>query len=125
MPIPAAEAKAWGVVFGEEFSSAPTPYLGINIFDVPIQHWEAVLRNVRQQSEIVKQVGGQSHLWSVRDHGQRKRVLWINRYPHSLRDRMNKNDMMAFCEGPIWKEFCSLIETYQWFLVTEQPSTEP
>ncbi|MBI2878018.1 MAG: hypothetical protein HYY20_14165 [Candidatus Tectomicrobia bacterium] len=123
MPIPVAEAKAWGVVFAEEFSNAPTPYLGINIFDVPTQHWEAVLQNVRQQVEIVNQVGGKSHLWSVRDHGPRKRVLWVNRYPSSLKEL--RNFMTEFVEGPMWKEFCSLIDSYQWFLVTEQPSTEP
>lgn len=123
MPIPTAEGKAWGVVFGEEFANTPAPFFGINIFDVPAQQWEALLNNVRQQAEMVKQLGGRSYLWSVRDHGQRKRVLWINRYPQQLKEL--KEQMPGFCEGPIWTEFCNLVESYRWFSVTEQPSAEP
>ena len=123
MPIPAAEGKSWGIVFGEEFANTPGPYFGVNIFDVLHVNWEALLKNVRQQHDMVKQFGGRSHLWSVRDHGQRKRVLWINHYPQSLKDY--KDQMPEFCDGPIWKDFCNLVESYQWFCTTEQPTTEP
>jgi hypothetical protein len=123
MPIPVAERKSWGVVFGEEFSNTPAPYFGVNIFDVLTSNWEPVVNNVRQQHEMVKQFGGQSHLWTVRDHGARKRVLWINYYPEQLTGL--KEQMPEFCDGPIWTEFCSLIESFQWFCTTEQPSTEP
>ncbi|MBI2876653.1 MAG: hypothetical protein HYY20_07210 [Candidatus Tectomicrobia bacterium] len=102
---------------------APAPYYGVNIFDVPAHHWEAVCQNVRQQIEAVKMLGGRSHLWSVRDHGPRKRVLWINRYPQQI--SMAREEIRGFVENPIWTEFCKLIDSFQWFLVTEQPSTEP
>jgi hypothetical protein len=124
MPVfPASEARSWGPIFAEEFANAPTPYFGINIFDVPAKNWEAVLKNVRQQLEMVKTVGGESYLWTVRDHGAQKRVLWINRYPHAAEEL--KNMIGQFVEGPLWKEFFNLIDSYDWFIATEQPSTEP
>jgi hypothetical protein len=124
MPVfPPAEAKSWGPIFAEEFAQTPAPYFGINIFDVPNQNWEATVKNVRQQIEMVKALGGQSYLWAVRDHGQKKRVLWINRYPQALKDL--GNTIGEFVEGPIWKEFFELIDSFQWFMVSEQPSPEP
>ena len=123
MSIPIAEAKAWGTIFAEEFTTAPAPYFGVNIFDVPVQHWEAVLSNVRQQLDLAKTLGGESYLWAVRDHGQHKRVLWINRYPQSLKD--HRSFIAEFSTSQLWLEFCSLIDSYQWFLVTQQPSVEP
>jgi len=124
MPVyPSAEAKAWAPIFAQEFQQTPAPYLGINIFEVPSQNWEAVLQNVRQQIELVKALGGQSYLWSVRDYGDKKRVLWINRYPEPVKNL--KDTIQEFVEGPIWKEFFELIDSFQWFMVSEQPSPEP
>ena len=123
MPIPASERKAWAVVSAEQFASTPAPYYGVNIFDVLTVNWEAVLHNVRQQHERVKEVGGRSHLWAVRDDGQRKRVLWINYYPHSLEEY--KEMIRQVGEEPMWVEFGNLVESYQWSCTTEQPSAEP
>ena len=75
--------------------------------------------------EGIKQSGGRSHLWAVRDDGQRKRVLWINHFPHSLKERVDKDTILQFGEGPVWVEFCNLVESFQWFCATEQPSAEP
>ncbi len=123
MPIPASERKVWAVVFAEQLASTPAPYFGVNIFDVLAVNWEPLLHNVRQQHEQVKQVGGRSHLWAVRDDGQQKRVLWINHYPHSL--IAHKDMLLKVGEDPIWVEFGNLVESYQWFCTTEQPSAEP
>ena len=125
MPIPASERKAWAVVFAEQFTSTPAPYFGVNIFDVLTVNWEPLLHNVRQQHEGIKQSGGRSHLWAVRDDGQRKRVLWINHFPHSLKERVDKDTILQFGEDPVWVEFCNLVESFQWFCATEQPSAEP
>ena len=95
----------------------------MNIFDVLTVNWGPLLHNVRQQHERVKEAGGRSHLWAVRDDGQRKRVLWINYYPHSLEEY--KEMIRQVGEDPIWIEFGNLVESYQWFCTTEQPSAEP
>jgi len=113
MPIPASERKAWAVVSAEQFASTPAPYYGVNIFDVLTVNWEAVLHNVRQQHERVKEVGGRSHLWAVRDDGQRKRVLWINYYPHSLEEY--KEMIRQVGEEPLFVELGNLAECDQWF----------
>ena len=118
MPIPVSDRKAWAVVFAEQFTSTPPPYFGTNIFDVLTVNWEPVLKNVRQQHEGLKQYGGGSHLFAVRDDGQRKRVLWINRFPNGI--TMDKDAILQFGESPVWVEFCSLVESYQWFCTTEQ-----
>lgn len=124
MPVfPPAEARSWGPIFADEFTNAQAPYLGINIFTVSIQNWEAVCRNVRQQVELVNQLGGKSHLWSVRDHGLQKKVLWINRYPQKIKDLFAV--IGDFVNGAIWKEFFELVDSYNWFIVTEQPKAEP
>ena len=124
MPIPASEGRVWPAVFAEQFFSTPAPYFGTNIFDVLTVNWEAVLTNVRQQYEGVKGVGGRSHLLAVRDDGQRKRVLWINYFPDGI--QADKETILSMGgDMSNWMEFCNLIESYQWFCTTEQPSAEP
>ena len=123
MPIPVSERNGWAVVFAEQFASTPAPYYGVNIFDVLTVNWEPLLECVRQQYEGFKEFGGRSHLWAVRDDGQRKRVLWINYFPHSVKEHTEM--IRGVGEDPRWVEFCNLVESYQWFCTTEQPSAEP
>ena len=49
MAIPESEIKAWLTIFGEELVSTPSPFYGINLYDVPVENWEKFKANLREQ----------------------------------------------------------------------------
>ena len=130
MAIPESEIKAWLTIFGEELVSTPSPFYGINLYDVPVENWEKFKANLREQYEYVKMISGRSHLWAVRDHGSFKRVIWINYYPEGAKPiqpgleddafRERARELKIEEEGPACvAEGHRLITRYQWFTATE------
>ena len=124
MPIPESETKAWIMIFGEEFVSTPSPYYGINFYDVPAENWEKFKANLREQYEYVKLLSGRSHMWAVRDHGSFKRVIWINYYPEGAKPTRSGKQLEEQGEkgNAVFTKGCQLISSYRWFLGSEVDS---
>ncbi len=125
MALPEHEMMTWGMTVQMELTQTPAPYFGVNILDVRPENWDALLANARVQTEYAETLGGRLHLWAVRDHGDLKRVIWINYYP-----TVAAPDAEAIAADPrfasMWPDFCKLIENYRWFCATEQqPSDQP
>ena len=120
MAIPESEIKAWNTIFGEEFRDTPTPYYGINLYDVPVENWEKFRANIREQHVYLKLLSGRSHLWAVRDHGSFKRVVWINYYPEGAKpSRPGAMEILVEEGVPTVDDSCRLITSYHWFAATE------
>lgn len=124
MAIPDHEMATWGMTIQMELGQTPAPYFGTNILDVKPENWDALVENARVQTEAAEKLGGRLHLWSVRDHGDLKRVVWINYYPTVA---VADEDFMASDPrfATMWQEFCKLVENYRWICTTEQPGLQP
>lgn len=118
MPIPESEQKAWGLFFNEEFTNTQAPYFGVNIIDVNVEKWDAFVSNVKAQREGLKQIGVTTHVWAVRDHGARRRALWVNYFRKPLPELVTPEFLEAI-EGA-GNGFWDLVEHYQWFCVSEE-----
>ena len=117
MPIPESVQKSWSLFFNEEFANTKAPYFGVNIMDVNVENWDAFLANIKGQREILKQIGVTTHVWAVRDHGARRRALWINYFEKPISELVTPE----FGEGiqQAGAGFWDLIEHYDWFCVSE------
>jgi hypothetical protein len=126
MPIPESECRAWPGLFAHEFAATPAPYYGVNIYDVNEENWDAFLEDVRRtHARIGENLGGRSHLWTVRDHGRRKRALWVNYFPKSIASIVTTEFVTSPEYVESWLNTCSLLEGYQWFCTPEGPSATP
>jgi hypothetical protein len=119
------EALKWVGTFGKEFGESTAPYYGVNIFDVRPERLEAVVANVSLQRTLAKTIGAQPKSWSECHNGGLVRVAWIMSYPNGIVLRGSGPlaiwRMRSFF--PIWFQFCALIESYKWFVVTELSSS--
>jgi len=126
MGLPAVEAKVIMYRFAEEFRDTPAPYYGVNIIDVNEENWDPFIEQIRITHAGVRDgLGGRSHLWTVRDFGATKRVLWVNYYPENVGE-LNSHDVWARPElQEYWIHLCSLVERWEWFCTSENPSEAP
>jgi len=126
MGLPAYEAMLLGYKFAEEFRDTPAPYYGVNIIDVNEENWDAFIEQVKiTHRGVTEGLGGRSHLWSVRDYGARKRVLWINYYPKNVGE-LNAHHVWKQPDiYEYWTHTCSLVERWEWFCTSENPSETP
>ena len=112
MAIPDHEMISWAMTIQTELAQTPAPYFGVNILDVRPENWDALVANARVQTEYAEELGGRSFLWAVRDHGDLKRVIWINYYPTVVAP-----DAETIAANPrfasMWPEFCKLVENYR------------
>lgn len=126
MGLPAIETEILFRRFAEGFKNAKAPYYGVNIIDVNRENWDAFIEGTKAVHKGVREVlGGRSHFWAVRDFGDRKRVVWINYYPECVAE---KNSYEAHHEPErldLFLEYCKLIERYEWFITSEDPSETP
>jgi len=119
------EAAKWVGAFGKGFRGATAPYYGLNSFAVRPEHLEAVIDNVEVQKGLAKMIGGEIESWTEREDGDLVRIVWIMSYPNGLNPYGSGPlaiwRMRSFF--PTWFEFCGLIESYEWSIATELPSS--
>lgn len=125
MPIPEYEIQALGQRLCQEFNATPAPYYGINIIEVNEAHWDAFLAQVRIQHASAVALGGKSHLWTVRDHGERKQVCWINYYPKSIGESVTEEVVSSPAFHKLWKAMFDVVERYEWFCTSDVPEGAP
>ena len=125
MGLTRIEAVKWIGAFGRGFHRATAPYYGVNRFALRPEQMEAVVANVAVQKGLAKMIGGETESWSERDDGGLVRVAWIVSYPNGLNSHGSGPlaiwRMRSFF--PTWFEFCGLIESYEWSVATELPSS--
>lgn len=112
--------------FVAEFRDATAPYYGINTIEVNEENWDAFLEMTPLiHQSTVDSLGGQSFHWSVRDYGNRKRVLWIFYYPENISDRQTYEIYQTPEVREFWMTYCRLTESYDWFVQSEVPEGAP
>ena len=126
MGLPALEAKVLALRFAEEFRDAQAPYYGINIVEVNEDNWEAFIEVTKAAHDGVRTfLGGHSHLWTVRDYGHRKRVLWVNYYPENVGHLQTKEVFDHPNMIEYWQKHTSLVEKWDWYISSVEPSEPP
>lgn len=112
--------------FVAEFNSAEAPYFGVNIVEVNAENWDKFVAMTPEIFESTESsLGGKLSHYSVRDYGNRKRVLFIFYYAKSIGD-IQSYDGYAIPEvRAFWNKYCSYIETYEWFLQSEVKDGAP
>ena len=123
MGLPALEADVLALRFSKEFMDTPAPYYGVNIIEVNNENWHAFVEETKKADESIKtNLGGHCHLWTVRDHGDRKKVLYVNYYPENV-GHLNTQEIFQMPEvRDFWLGWCALVERWEWFVTSEEPS---
>ena len=124
MGLPTYEADVSYYRNIEEFNNAKAPYYGVNIIEVNNDNWDAFVERTKIIHQgVTDHYGGRSHLWTERDYGDRKLVLWINYYPESV-GQFFTNEIYTGPARSWWYNYSSLVERWDWFIVNEDASSE-